>query len=109
MKGGGMKFVISYTTRPGGSAAENVASAEAAQKLLTGWTPSPSATIHQWVQRCDGQGGFTVLDSDNGVEILRDLSVWNPWLEFQVFPVVDLNEEATAATQDALNTARGVI
>ena len=103
-----MKFVISYTTRSGGSAADGVADGESAQKLLAGWSPSPTATIHQWVQRCDGRGGFAVLDSDNGTDILRDLSVWSPWLDFELFPVVDIGD-ATPVTQEALATARGVL
>ena len=104
-----MKFVIAYTSRLEGTAAENVASAESAQKLLAGWTPNPNANIQQWVQRCDGNGGFAVLESDNATEILSDLLVWSPWLDFQVYPVVDLGEGTTAATEEALATARGVV
>jgi hypothetical protein len=102
-----MKFVIAYTVRSGGSAAENLASAEAAQKLLAGWTPR--GTIREWVQRCDGGGGFAVVEQDNANDLFTDLSVWGPWLEFEAFPVVDLNEGTTAATQDAIATARGVL
>ena len=94
-----MKFVLAYELRPGASAAENVASAEAAQKLLSGWTPSPAATIHQWVQRCDGNGGFSVLETDNASELYKDLALWNPWLEFQVYPVLDIVETMPINTE----------
>ena len=87
-----MKFVLAYVLRPGASAAENLASGEAAQKLLSTWTPSPSATIHQWVQRCDGNGGFAVVENDTAAELYKDLAVWAPWLEFQVYPVIDILE-----------------
>ncbi len=80
-RGGSTKFVTSHATRPGGTAAENVASVDSAQKLLARLTPSPTAAIREWVQRCDRQGGFAV---------------------------VDLNDATTAATQDALGTARAV-
>ena len=103
-----MKFVLTYTARAGGTAAENIAGGESAQKLLSNWSPSPSATMHQWVARCDGQGGFAVLETDNATDLLRDLATWSPWLEFQVFPVVDLTE-TTAITLEALAKARGVV
>ena len=103
-----MKFVLTYTTRSGGSAAETVAGGEAAQKLLANWTPSPAATIHQWVARCDGNGGFSVIETDNAGELLKDLSTWSPWLDFQVYPVVDILD-ATPLTQEALNVAKSVV
>ena len=94
-----MKFVLAYQLRPGASAAENVASAEAAQKLLSSWTPSSNATIHQWVQRCDGNGGFSVIETDSASELYRDLVIWNAWLEFQVYPVLDLVESMPINTE----------
>jgi hypothetical protein len=103
-----MKFVLTYTQRTGGSAAENVAAGEAAQKLLANWTPSPSATIHQWVSRCDGNGGFSVIETDNAGDLLKDLTTWSPWLDFQVYPVVDILD-ATPFVQDAINAAKSVV
>ena len=103
-----MKFVLSYVLRPGASAADNLASAEAAQKLLSSWTPSPSATIHQWVQRCDGNGGFAVVENDSATDLYKDMAVWNSWLEFQVFPVLDILE-ATPLNYEALSVARSVL
>ena len=103
-----MKFVLSYTVRSGGSVAENVKAGEAAQKLLSNWTPSPAATIHQWVQRCDAGGGFAVLDTDDAAALYKDLETWAPWLEFQAYPVVDILD-ATALTDEALAIARSVV
>ena len=103
-----MKFVITYTSKAGGSAAENVAGAEAAQKLLANWAPSSKATISEWVQRCDGNGGFSVIQTEDAGEMLRDFSTWSPWLDFQVYPVLDILE-ATPITADALAAAKGVI
>jgi hypothetical protein len=103
-----MKFVLAYTLRSGGSAAENASGGEAAQKLLANWAPSQSATMHQWLQRCDGNGGFAVVETDNAAELYRDVATWTPWLEFQIYPVVDI-QDATALTQEALNTVRTVL
>ena len=103
-----MKFVLTYTLRSGGSVADNVAAGEAAQKLLGSWTPSPQATLHQWVQRCDGNGGFAVLDTDNAAELYKDLATWSPWLDFQAYPVLDILE-AVPLTGEALSIARSVV
>ena len=103
-----MKFVLSYRLRAGGSVEERVAGGETAQKLLANWAPSDKATIHQWVQRCDGNGGFAVVENDDQAELFRDLAVWAPWLDFDVVPVIDIGD-ATPITQEALQKARSVL
>jgi Protein of unknown function (DUF3303) len=103
-----MKFVLTYTERAGGSVQERVTGGEAAQKLLANWAPSDTATIHQWVQRCDGTGGFAVVETDNSADLFADLAVWGPWLEFEVVPVLDI-ADATPIAQDALQKARSVL
>jgi hypothetical protein len=103
-----MKFVLSYTTRSAGSAAENAGSAEAAIKLLSNWAPSEAATIHLWVTRCDANGGFAVLETDNSADLYRDLATWAPWLEFQLHPVLDI-QESTPLSQEAANVFHTVL
>jgi hypothetical protein len=103
-----MKFVLSYTVSPGGSVEERVSAGEAAQKLLANWAPSDTATIHQWVQRCDGTGGFAVIESDDQADLFRDLAVWSPWLDFEVVPVLDITD-ATPITQEALQRVRSLL
>jgi hypothetical protein len=103
-----MKFVLSYTLRAGGSVEERVTGGEAAQKLLANWAPSDTATIHQWLQRCDGNGGFAVVENDDQADLFRDLAVWAPWLDFEVVPVLDI-ADATPIQGDALEKARSVL
>lgn len=103
-----MKFVLSYTVNIGGSAAERVRSGEAAQKLLSSWTPSEKATIHQWLQRCDGNGGFSVIETDDAAAMFKDLATWSPWLTFEVFPVLDIGDSAPLQ-QEAIDAAKGVL
>ena len=103
-----MKFVLEYSDRSSGSVADNLAAAESAQKLLSSWAPNPAATIHQWVQRCDGGGGFAVLETDDAGALYKDLATWSPWLEFHVHPVLDILD-ATPLTDEALATARSVV
>ena len=101
-----MKFVIAYTLREGGTASERVKDGDAAQKLLANW--APGGTIHQWVQRCDGNGGFAISDQDDAAAIFRDLATWTPWLDFQVFPVIDITD-AIPIQQETLETVHGVL
>jgi hypothetical protein len=103
-----MKFVLAYTTREGSDAEDNLKSAESAQKLLANWTPSPSGNITEWVQRCDGTGGFAVVATDNAGDLYRDLAVWSPWLKFEVIPVLDILE-ASAINDEAIHIASAVL
>jgi hypothetical protein len=105
-----MKFVIAYTPRLEGTAAENATSAESAQKLLA--SPGHRARAQRFVSGCNGAtagAGCSGRERPNPSDVLRDLTVWSAWLDFQLFPVVDLNEGSNAITQDALATARGVL
>lgn len=103
-----MKFVLVFTARSGGNVADNVAAGEAAQKLLSKWAPSTAATMHQWLTRVDGNGGFAVLETDNAGEFHKDLATWSPWLDFQVYPVLDILE-ATPIGTAALAIAKSVV
>lgn len=84
-----MKFVLTFTPHEGGSEQERYESARRAQMLLQKWEPAKSANIREWVTRCDGQGGFAVLETDNEQDLLRDLALWSSFLRFEVYPVVD--------------------
>jgi hypothetical protein len=103
-----MKFVLAYTTREGSDAEDNLKSAESAQKLLANWTPSPNASISEWVQRCDGVGGFAVLETENAKDLYRDLATWSPWLKFDVYPVLDILD-AAPLTEEAIHKAGSVL
>jgi hypothetical protein len=98
-----MKFVLAYTTHSGGSEVERHEATKKAQELLANWQPSDSATIHQWLSRADGNGGFSVIETDSAEDILKDLATWATFLDFQVYPVVDI-VDATPITQAALES-----
>jgi hypothetical protein len=102
-----LKFVLTFTTASGGSEAERFEAGQRAQALLSKWQPSKSATIREWVSRCDGNGGFSVLETDNATDLLKDLTTWSSFLEFTVYPVVDI-AEATAATTEALAVRKSI-
>jgi hypothetical protein len=92
-----MKYVISWTPRRGGSAAENEASAARGLEITRNWTPPPGITIHQFVLRIDGQGGFAVADSDHPADIARDLLKFSGVDEYTVYPVIDFDEGVRVA------------
>lgn len=102
-----MKFVLTFTTPGGGSEVERFEAAQRAQALLSKWQPSKSSTIREWLTRCDGNGGFCVLETDSATELLKDLSTWSSFLEFSAYPVVDI-AESTPVTADALATRASI-
>ena len=102
-----MKFVLTFTVRSGGSEVERFEAGKRGQALLSKWQPSQAATMREWVNRCDGNGGFCVLETESASEMLKDLTTWSSFLEFAVYPVVDV-AEATAAIAEGL-TAREAV
>ena len=82
-----MKFVVSWVTRDAGDQEE---AARRSLAAFSKWTPSPSSTFLQFVQRADGEGGFAFVDSDSPEDMLRDVSKFTPWIRYEVIPVVDM-------------------
>src|ERR1039457_1144383 len=73
-----MKYVLTWTPRAGGSALENEASSFRFLELMRNWTPSPDSTIHQFVLRVDGDGGFAVAESDCASAVASTLYKFSP-------------------------------
>ncbi len=82
-----MKYVVSWVTRESGNSED---AAKRSLAVFSGWTPSPSSTFHQFVQRVDGEGGFAFVESDSPEDILRDVSKFTPWIKYEIFPVIDM-------------------
>lgn len=92
-----MKYVLVWKTRPGGSAQENLAATKRSLEVFAKW--QPSATMHQFVSRVDAQGGFAVGETDDAAGLARDCAIFSPYLDFEVLPVVDIQEGAEILTQ----------
>jgi hypothetical protein len=107
VKEASVKFVLAFTTVGGGSEVERFEAGKRAQALLSKWQPSTSATIREWLTRCDGQGGFSVIETDSAADLLKDLSTWSTFLEFTVYPVVDI-ADSTPVTAEALATRASI-
>ena len=89
-----MKYVITWKPRYGGSAAENEASVARALEVYSKWTPAPDVTIHQFVLRADGEGGFAVTESDNPAAGILEVFKLSPFVEYTIYPVLDIEEAA---------------
>jgi Protein of unknown function (DUF3303) len=94
-----MKYVITWKQRHGGSAAENEASAAQTLEAYSKWTPSSDTTIHQFVFRADGQGGFAVVETDDVASLARTIYKFAPYAEYELHPVLDMGEAAGLAAE----------
>ena len=87
-----MKYLVSWTPRPGGSGADNEAAIKRSLEVFSKWSPPESDTFHAFLARVDGNGGYALIESDNPLGALDSASKFAPWFEFQVVPVVDMGE-----------------
>jgi hypothetical protein len=87
-----MKYVVSWTTRSTGSARDNEEAVKRSLAVFAKW--SPSTTIHQFLSRVDANGGFAVGETDDLAQLARDFAIFSPYLEFTVYPVVDIEQGA---------------
>ena len=61
-------------------------------QTISTWTASPGTTIHQFVVRIDGEGGFAVVESDNPADLAGTIFKFATILECTVYPVIDVDE-----------------
>ena len=73
-----MKYVVSWTFRIGGSAADNEAAVKRLLEVYSKWTIPASMTYHQLVSRVDGNGGFAVVETDNPMDMVGDVMKFGP-------------------------------
>jgi hypothetical protein len=85
-----MKYVMTWTTRFSGSAAENEAAARRGLEMFSKWQQPAGTTFHQFVGRVDGSGGFAVVETDNPADLLDGTGKFATLNEFQLYPVVDI-------------------
>ena len=92
-----MKYVLAWTTRPGGSAQESLAATKRSLEVFSKW--QPSTTVHQFVSRVDARGGFAVGETDDPAALAKDCAIFSPYLDIEVHPVVDIQEGTAILTQ----------
>ena len=92
-----MKYVLTWKNRPAGSAQETLAASKRSLELFAKW--EPSTTVHQFVLTVDAEGGYAIGETDDAAALARDCAIFSPFLEFQVVPVVDVEEGVGILTQ----------
>ena len=78
-----MKFMVSWTLSPG-------AAQEAAEKFLAGEGAPPEgvALLGRW-HRVDGDGGFSLVETDRPEQLYRGAVQWADLLDIETYPVIE--------------------
>jgi hypothetical protein len=92
-----MKYVVTWTPRPGGSGHENEASRKRAVELLDKWIPQQK--LREMLIRIDGQGGFAVVETDEPETIARTVATFSPYLAHSVYPVLEIDKARSIAEE----------
>jgi len=96
-----MKYVMAWTYRLNGSAMENEASVQRGLEVFSKWRPPEGMTIHQFVGRIDGSGGFSVVETDNPMDLAVQSSKFGFIADYQIFPVVEMDGAVQALQEGA--------
>lgn len=94
-----MKYVVVWTYRLNGTAAENDESLRRGLAAYSKWSPPPGTTYHQSVGRVDSGGGFAVVETDSPADLVETTSQFATIMDYQIYPVVDIAEAAQALQQ----------
>jgi hypothetical protein len=102
-----MKFVISMSFLRNGSAAENEAAQRRLLDVYSSWKPPAGMTFQQFLTRCDGGGGFAVVETDNAADLIDATSKFGAYIDYQIHPVVEIADGIEAA-QEALSYLQSI-
>jgi hypothetical protein len=94
-----VKYVLAWTSRSGGSAAENEKGAKRALQMYQKWSPPAGVTITEFVATLNGEGGFAVLEADDPALVIGIGARFAPYLTTQVHPVVGMDVAAKAGEE----------
>lgn len=59
--------------------------------VFSKWTPA-AGDIELFLANIDNSGGFSIVNTDNPLDILRDVTKFSRWLKFTVTPVVEITD-----------------
>ena len=80
-----MLFQVSWTRRDTGASEEGDRRVLA---LLEKFEVPEGVTVHTWVERVDGTGGFGLLEADDPQALAAGLVIFAPYFAFEDVPVV---------------------
>jgi hypothetical protein len=96
-----MKYVVAWEPRRN-------ASEEALDRSLQifgKWSPAEGSNFLEFFGRVDGRGGFALVETEDITSIARDVAVFNVFFDFNVYPVVDVQESARIALKRSTSVA----
>ncbi len=98
-----MKYVIAWEFRENTSEETQVRGFEVFGK----WSPAEGSDFLQFLDRIDGRGGFAVVETEDPTSIARDTAIFSPFLNFNVYPVLD-SQEGTRIANEAIEFRRSI-
>jgi hypothetical protein len=63
-------------------------------QLFANWTPPYEFKAHY--ARADGKGGIAIIESDTVEALVEGVAPWQPFFEFEVTPVMDIQQAVPA-------------
>jgi hypothetical protein len=103
-QGVGMKYVIAWEVRENASAEETQVRG---YQVFGKWSPAEGSEFLQFLDRIDGRGGFAVVETEDPKLIARDTAIFGPFLNFNVYPVLD-SQETTRIVNEAIEFRRSI-
>jgi uncharacterized protein YeaC (DUF1315 family) len=99
----GMKYVIAWEVRENTSEETQARAYEVFGK----WSPAEGNDFLQFLDRIDGRGGFAVVETEDPTLIAHDTAIFSPFLNFNVYPVLD-SQEGTRIANEAIEFRRSI-
>jgi hypothetical protein len=101
------KFIVSWTFRQGASAQQNHEDGKRLLDVFAKWSPPADETFHEFLARIDGKGGFAVVSTDNVNGLAEAVSLFTPWLDYDIIPVMEIGDgveivASAAQTRDSI-------
>jgi len=101
-----VRYMIEYTIRSAGlTHTENFAGAEALLAAFGKWKPEDGLTVHAFLSKLAGNGGYVLAESSDPKVIVSFVSKYNFWNEVKVVPVIEVGD-AVPVTAASLGWAR---
>jgi len=94
-----MKYLVAWTYRMNGSAAENEESLRRGLAVFSKWEQPQTTTYHAFLGRVDGGGGFALVETDNLADLADTTSKFAFVADYQIYPVLDIDQSAQSLQQ----------
>ena len=72
-------------------------------KILESFQPAEGQTIHMWVERADGNGGYGLIETDDPSVLASGPPIFAPFFDFDI-EVVLQHDEAIEILREAVAT-----